>query len=679
VVAGVEISVESDHPPQPGGAMQVHMLGPLRIVRDGVALVLPTSRKVRALFAYLALSPRAVTRSQLCELLWDLPSDPRGELRWCLSKIRSIADEPARRRVHSHEDAIRLDLSDCFVDATEIIRASETGIKSLDLQRSRALATLFNGDFLEGLGIERSPFFTGWLTAQRRRFRGCHTALLEHLVGSVSDDEALGYLEKWVELAPFDRRVHEILLSTLGGRGRIAEGEAHLASTIRLFEAEGLDGGPIREAWRSARAKHAEPSRDRSATWTSTTGPRSGEPLLVPSSPRRASVAVMPFVDRSAPTAIRPRTAHALVHDIITRLAKLRCLFVIAEGTVFALHERHIGPEEAGRMLNVDYIVSGSIHCQAKRLGVDVELAETRTARIVWTELFNASLDDTFAVLEEIGDRIVASIASEIETIERNRAILKPPNCLDAWEAHHRGLWHMYRFNKPDNEQARHFFETAVRLDPTFARAYAGLSFTHFQDAFQGWTTRGPSMDQAFEAAGQSLMADDRDPAAHWALGRALWLRGNHDQSVIELEQAIDLSPNFALGHYTLAFVHSQAGDPGAAITSSDHSRQLSPFDPLLFGMLGSRAMALVRLQRFDEAADWAVKAAARPNAHPHIIAIATYSLALAGALDQAQAYAARLRTAIPRYSLADFFHAFHFDPAGQVLFREGAKRVGMA
>jgi tetratricopeptide (TPR) repeat protein len=104
-------------------------------------------------------------------------------------------------------------------------------------------------------------------------------------------------------------------------------------------------------------------------------------------------------------------------------------------------------------------------------------------------------------------------------------------------------------------------------------------------------------------------------------------LRGRHDRSVIELEQAIDLSPNFALGHYSLAFVHSQDGDPHAAISYSDQSRNLSPFDPLLFGMLGARAMALARIGRFDEAAEWGVKAAARPNAHAHIQAIAAFSL----------------------------------------------------
>jgi tetratricopeptide (TPR) repeat protein len=237
----------------------------------------------------------------------------------------------------------------------------------------------------------------------------------------------------------------------------------------------------------------------------------------------------------------------------------------------------------------------------------------------------------------------------------------------------------MYRFSQPDNEQARHFFQMAVRLDPTFSRAYAGLSFTHFQDAFQGWAQREPEIDRAFDAAGQSLMADDRDPAAHWAMGRALWLRGQHDQSVIELARAIDLSPNFALGHYNLAFVHSTAGDPLAAISSSDHSRDLSPFDPMLFGMLGTRAMALVRLRRFEEAADWAVKAAARPNAFPHIRAIAAYCLALAGSLDEAHAYAAAVRRVVPRYSVDDFLGAFRFDPEGAALFRKGAKLVGMA
>ena len=678
MVASVEMRVESDRLSLTGSERSIHvrMLGPLTICRDGLTLALPASRKVRALFAYLVLAPRPVARSQLCELLWDVPNDPRGELRWCLSKIRGIVDAPDRQRVVTREHTVQLDLADSFVDAIEIARAAEQGIKTLAPERSRTLAALFNGDFLEGLEIDRSPAFSGWLTAQRRRFHGCHTALLEQLVNRVPEDEAFEYLEKWVQLAPFDRRVHEILLAALARRGRIREGEEHLAATARLFEADGLDCSPLRDAWRSAIAQGAGPPRtDAAISLIATASDRDD---IVIAAARRASIAVMPFADQSGATGARGGAADALAYDVITRLAKLRSLFVIAQGTVFALHDRGIGPEEAGRMLNVDYVVGGSVQQKAERFTVTVELIETRTVRIVWAEVFNRSLDDAFLVLDEIGNQIVASIANEIETIERNRAILKPPNSLDAWEAHHRGLWHMYRFNKSDNERAQHFFETAVRLDPTFARAYAGLSFTHWQNAFQSWAKREPEIDKAFDTAGQSLMVDDRDPAAHWAMGRALWLRGRHDQSVIELEQAIELSPNFALSHYMLAFVHSQAGNADAAIASSDYSRHLSPFDPLLFGMLATRAMALVRLGRFEEGADWAVKAAARPNAHPHILAIAAYSLALAGSLDEAGAHAAAIHKALPGYTVADFLNTFHFDSQGVELFREGARLAGM-
>jgi DNA-binding SARP family transcriptional activator/TolB-like protein len=654
----------------------MRLLGPLTISRAGRALPLPASRKVRALLAYLALAPLAVTRTQLCELLWDVPNDPRGELRWCLSKVRSIVDEPGRRRVRTREDTVELDLADCFVDAVEVARAAQAGIPTLPPERLRTLSALFNGDFLEGLDVDGSLAFNGWLTAQRRRFRACHTALLEHLVKGAPDDEAFTHLETWLQLAPFDPHVHELLLAALARRGRLRDGDDHLAATTRLFEAEGLDTGPIRDAWRSARA-HGPTSAGGPAPAPPETAAASIPLEPVAGAARRASLAVMPFVDGSAADGTGGGPGDALAHDVITRLAQLRSVFVIAQGTVFALHERHIGSEEAGRMLNVDYVVSGSVRRLGRRITVTVELAETRTARIVWAEIFHRKADDTFVVLDEIGNRIVASIAGEIEMIERNRAILKPPSSLDAREAHHCGLWHIYRFSKGDNERARHFFETAVHLDPTFARAYAGLSFTHFQNAFQGWATRQPEVDRAFAAAGQSLMVDDRDPAAHWAMGRALWLRGQHDQSVVELERSIDLSPNFALGHYTLAFVHSQAGDPSAAIASSDYSRHLSPFDPLLFGMLGARAMALVRLGRFDEAADWAVKAAARPNAHPHILAIAAYSLALAGRLRDARAHATALRGKLPRYGVADFLAAFQFDPHGAALFRKGARRLG--
>jgi len=669
VEAGVEIASEwSDAP------LQLCLLGPMAIRRDGVAPELPASRKVRALLAYLALAPRPVTRGHLCELLWDVPNDPRGELRWSLSKLRGLVDGADRRRVVTRDDTVALDRTGAFVDAVELARIGDAPVEALPVQRLRALAALTEGDFLDGLAIERCPLFAGWLTAQRRHLRACRATLLGRLASAVPDDEALPLLAQWLQLAPYDDAVHARLLAALARLGRIREGDEHVAATAGLYAAEGLDSVPLRRAWQAARA--AVPAAPRGAP--DATPPTAAAAAVDPAS-QRASIAVMPFADRSAAPDARGGAAGALAHDIITRLAKLRSLFVIAQGSVFALHDRGVGTDEAARLLGVDYVVAGSVRIDGSRIAVGVELSHTRSGRVVWAESYQQPLGDAFDVLEQIGNRIVASVVSEVELLERNRAILQPPNSLDAWQALHRGLWHMVRFNQPDNEHARHWFEAAVKLDPTFARAWAGLSFTHFQNAFQGWAEREAEVDRAFDAAGQSLMADDRDPAAHWAMGRAQWLRGGHDASIMELERAIDLSPNFALGHYMLAFVQAQAGDPHAAIAASDRSRDLSPFDPLLFAMLGSRAMALVRLGRHAEAADWAVQAAARPNAHPHIHAIAAYTLALAGRGDEARARAAAVRRSLPGYGVADFLRAFSFDERGAALFRRGAREVGMA
>ncbi|TPL10194.1 transcriptional regulator [Mesorhizobium sp. B2-4-14] len=658
--------------------LSVRLLGSLTISRNGVPVALPASRKLRALLAYLALAPHPVGRSRLCELFWDVPNDPRGELRWCLSKLRGVLDAPERRRVSTQGDMVALDLDGCLVDALEISRATAQGIGTLGRERLRALAGLFAGDLLDGLELERSPLFNSWLIAQRRRFNSCHAAVLEQLVETLPPDcdETIGHLDRWVELAPFDGRAHLALLASLHRRGEIGAAEQHLAATEQLFRSEQLDFAPLRAAWRAIRdqrasaAQQAQPACLSSASQLVATPGDDG-----PVQPSHASLAVMPFAEESG---ARGGLADGLTHDIITRLAKLRDFFVIARGSVFALAEKAIAPEEAGRKLNVDYVATGTVRSLAGRVIVGVELVEVRTARIVWAETFEHRLDDIFAVLDDIGDSIVSSISAEIETVERNRAMLKAPNSLNAWEAYHRGLWHMYRFTQAENEQARHFFARALQLDPTFARAYAGLSFTHWQNAFQHWGDRDRESALAFESAGHSLLVDDHNPAAHWAMGRALWLRGAQDGSLVELQRAVDLSPNFALGHYALSFVHSQSGDPRAAIGSSDHSRHLSPFDPLLFGMLGARAMAHVRLGQFGEAAEWALKAAARPNAHTIILAIAAHCLALAGRLDEARGFAAAIRKALPHYSSEDFIGTFRFESDAEALFRQGARRIGL-
>lgn len=683
MVAGVGIHVEmrmhTNTDPAAATRLALRLLGPLAVQRAGEPAVLPRSRKARALLGYLALAGRPVTRTHLCELLWDLPNDPRGELRWCLSKLRAVLDEPGRARVLADADSITLDLSDCEVDALAVLQALKQGVPSLPPRRLEALAALFGDhDLLEGLDLPRSPVFTGWLVAERRRFRAAHAAVLEHWVRALPVDghQALAALERWLAIAPFDRQAHERLLEALAARGRLREGEEHLAATARQYEAEGQDWTPIGRAWQAAKARHAGGG----VVVSGIVSVAAMEAEALPAAPtRRASLAVMPFADRTPGVPLRGGLGDGMAFDIITRLSKLRSMFVIAQGTMYALAERQIDSQDAGRRLDVDYVAGGSLRRERDgRLAVAVQLTETRSAQVLWAEEFSGRPDDTFEVLDQIGNRIVTAIANQVEVAERNRAILKPPASLNAWEAYHRGLWHMVRFHREDNEQARQFFQTAVRLDPTFARPHAGLSFTHFQDAFLGWRDPAPSIELAYRTAAEGVMADELDPGAHWAMGRAMWLRDRPDEALGELHAAIDLSPNFALGHYTLGFVHAQSGDPTLALAEVDQAQALSPLDPMLFAMLASRALALVRLGRREEAADWGVRSAGRPNAHVHISAIAMVCLALAGRVGEARDFVAAIRRQQPNYGIADFVRAFKLGPEAHALVREAARLVDL-
>ena len=101
--------------------LEVRLLGPPVVVRDGAPVALPRSRKVITLLALLALDGVPHSRSRLCDLLWDLPNDPRAELRWCLSKLRAVVDQPARRRIVTKGNTlVALDLAGVCFDCAEV-------------------------------------------------------------------------------------------------------------------------------------------------------------------------------------------------------------------------------------------------------------------------------------------------------------------------------------------------------------------------------------------------------------------------------------------------------------------------------------------------------------------------------------------------------------------------------
>jgi tetratricopeptide (TPR) repeat protein len=316
----------------------------------------------------------------------------------------------------------------------------------------------------------------------------------------------------------------------------------------------------------------------------------------------------------------------------------------------------------------------------APRIRISLQLCAQKSGRIVWADEYDSRADDAPMAPATIASRIVSCLDAEVRLAECNRAIVKPPSSLDAWEAHHRGLWHMYRFTERDNHAAQGLFRRAIELDPTFSRAYAGLSFTHWQNAFTFKPTqRQPETDRAFDAAGRGLQADPHDPAAHWAFGRALWLRKEEAAALNALNEAVTLSPSFAIAHYTRGFVESQTGNAALAVHATDVARQLSPFDPMLYAMCCARAFALVRLGRYDEAAEWAIRAARKPNAHVQAHAVSALVLAVTGRLNDALREVDVVRRLRPTYTIDDFLASYRVVGSEQSAYKTAARQIGIS
>jgi len=373
----------------------------------------------------------------------------------------------------------------------------------------------------------------------------------------------------------------------------------------------------------------------------------------------KPSIAVLPFrlVGDAGPYAA---IAEALPDELIIDLARLRWLFVTARGSSFRLRAAEADLGEVGRLLGVRYVLSGSLEIQGRSLTVAVELVDTRDAGVVWAERFNGVLADVHRVRDDIRRSVLAALELAIPRHEAELARLNVSEDLDAWSAYHLGLQHVYRFNRKDNAAAAALFQRAIRRDPAFARAHAGLSFVHFQTAFLGNTDDlAGEVGEARRFASRAVELDAMDPFVNFAMGRTHWLSGDLDGALPWLERATALSPNYAQGIYARAWTETLSGRALEGRGHVDFAMRLSPLDPLYYGMLGTRAFSHLMLGEHSEAARWAERAARAPGAHVLIAMIASAAQALAGDEESSGAWAANVRERGPALSRDDFFRSF--------------------
>lgn len=235
--------------------LAIRLLGEIDVVREGERLPLPPSKKTRALLAYLALTGRPHRRERLCSLLWEIPDDPRGALRWSLSKLRPLVDAPGRPRIRADRDLVGFDAAGADIDIVSVRRALAGGVDALDSDRLRSLAGAFRGELLEGQDLPDMHDYQAWLVAEREDARRIQAQILSALVEHLKDrpEDALPYARTLVQEQPYDEAGRVGLLRLLVAAGRRGEAEQQVDAGQRILREAGVGGATLTAAWRAMR------------------------------------------------------------------------------------------------------------------------------------------------------------------------------------------------------------------------------------------------------------------------------------------------------------------------------------------------------------------------------------------------------------------------------------------
>ncbi|MGR8918272.1 MAG: adenylate/guanylate cyclase domain-containing protein [Gammaproteobacteria bacterium] len=295
--------------------------------------------------------------------------------------------------------------------------------------------------------------------------------------------------------------------------------------------------------------------------------------------PSRPSIAVLPFLNMSG-NAEDEYFADGISEDIITELSRFRELIVTSRNSTFAYKGQSVRAQDVGRALNVRYILEGSVRKAGSRVRITAQLIEAQTGTHVWAERFDRDMSDVFEVQDEVTKRIVATLFGRLVDTERRRARSEGDchNC-QAYDLVLRGRELWLKFNREDNLAARGLYLQAIKLDPEYPRAYAGVAWTYGSAYSEYWTDDPEgALDKALEYAQRAVYIDPSSHSFRLCLGMTHFFRKELDKAIECFEKALDLNVNDADCYTFLSQALSLKGEPEQAISLLDHAFEINPY-----------------------------------------------------------------------------------------------------
>jgi adenylate cyclase len=298
-----------------------------------------------------------------------------------------------------------------------------------------------------------------------------------------------------------------------------------------------------------------------------------------------------------------------MVEDIITGLSRIKWLFVIARNSSFAYKGKSPDIRQVGRELGVRYVLEGSVRKAANRVRISAQLIEAQTRAHLWAERYDRTLDDIFALQDEITFSVVGAIEPSLRAAEIERVKRKRPESLDAYDLYLRALSSSWNTTPAAATLALEYLEETLRIDQSYPAAHGLAAICHYRRFIRG----SVALEEKSAAVGhaRAVLASGSDDAT--ALAQAAFvLHAIGDDSPTArstLDRAIVLNPNSAQVIAYSAVVSADLGNYETAIEEAQRSIRLSPFDPMLFRAEMALTVAYYYSGRFADAAEAAMRA----------------------------------------------------------------------
>ena len=368
------------------------------------------------------------------------------------------------------------------------------------------------------------------------------------------------------------------------------------------------------------------------------------------------TVAVMPF-EALARDADQVYLAGGITSDLTTDLSRLSGLRVVSIVTP-------VGSASPGAAA-ARYIVSGTVQRVSGKLKVNVRLVDNQSGQQLWAERYERSSGDPFALNEDIIARVLDTLSVRIRDAERARLAARYTRNLDAYDYFLRGQAAYLARQRSENLIAREMYRRAVELDPSFARAYAGLALTHAADYRDQWVTDGrQALARAAELAESAVRIDPQLADVHAVLGYVRVLHGEHQQAISTLRRALELDRFYADAYAYLAAEHTNIGQPAKTVPLIRTAMRLNPEAGFIYFVVLGRAYL------FDgdiEQASINLRAAVARNPadlETHVFMAATF--VAGGNLTEARWEAEEIRTLQPDFSATRWLETHPMTHAGQ-------------